>query len=131
MHTLFVHQNFPAQFGHIASHLAERYGHRCSFVSEKPSGHINGVERIQYVVKGGARETTHFCSRTFENQIWHSAAVFEALRARPDIQPDLIVGHSGFVYGGEKVWRLAGELCSALVIRNPRWSVVGGSPRGV
>ena len=34
------------------------------------------------------------------------------------------------VNGGEKVWRLAGGLCSALVGRVPRWSVVGGSRRG-
>ncbi len=97
MHTLFVHQNFPAQFAHIAAHLIEHHGHRCTFVSEKPPGHVNGIEKVQYAVKDGARETTHFCSRTFENQVWHSAAVLEALRARPDIQPDLIVGHSGFL----------------------------------
>jgi len=97
MHILFVHQNFPAQFGHIASHLAQQHGHRCTFVSEKPPGRAGGVERVQYSVKGGAREHTHYCSRTFENQIWHSAAVMDALKARPDIQPDLVVGHSGFL----------------------------------
>ncbi|APZ91674.1 glycosyltransferase [Fuerstiella marisgermanici] len=97
MHVLFVHQNFPAQFGHIAAHLVKQHGHRCTFVSEKPSGHVGGIERIQYSVTGGARASTHFCSRTFENQIWHSAAVMDALKNRPDIQPDLIVGHTGFL----------------------------------
>jgi glycosyltransferase involved in cell wall biosynthesis len=28
--------------------------------------------------------------------MWHTSAVYEALKARPDIQPDLVVGHSGF-----------------------------------
>ena len=28
--------------------------------------------------------------------MWHSEAVYRALHARPDIRPDLIVGHSGF-----------------------------------
>src|SRR5262249_49274681 len=37
-----------------------------------------------------------YCSRTFENNVWHAHAVFEALQGRPDIRPDLIVGHSGF-----------------------------------
>ncbi len=97
MHVLFVHQNFPAQFGHIAAHLIQQHGHRCTFVSEKPAGNVSGIEKVQYSVKGGARETNHFCSRTFENQVWHSAAVLEALQARPDIQPDLIVGHTGFL----------------------------------
>jgi glycosyltransferase involved in cell wall biosynthesis len=96
MHVLFVHQNFPAQFGHIAAYLAQRHGYRCTFVSEKPPGHAGGIERIQYQVKGGATRQNHYCSRTFENAVWHTHAVYEALKARPDVRPDLIVGHSGF-----------------------------------
>jgi glycosyltransferase involved in cell wall biosynthesis len=54
------------------------------------------VERLQYRIRGGATPQTHFFSRTFENNVWHAHAVFEALKNRPDIRPDLIVGHSGF-----------------------------------
>src|SRR6266849_2539025 len=97
MHVIFVHQNFPAQFGHIASYLVKTRGIRCSFVSQQAPGHADGIERIQYHVQGGATEKTHYCSRTFENAIWHSHAVYEALRARPDLKPDLVVGHSGFL----------------------------------
>src|SRR6266446_7336456 len=97
MHVLFVHQNFPAQFGHIASYLVKNKGFRCTFVSQQPPGHGDGIERIQYHVQGGATQQTHYCSRTFENSIWHSHAIYEALRARPDIGPDLIVAHSGFL----------------------------------
>jgi glycosyltransferase involved in cell wall biosynthesis len=97
MHVLFVHQNFPAQFGHIASYLVKNKDYRCTFVSQQPPGHADGIERIQYHVQSGATEKTHYCSRTFENSIWHSHAVYEALRARPDIKPDLIVAHSGFL----------------------------------
>jgi glycosyltransferase involved in cell wall biosynthesis len=96
MHVLFVHQNFPAQFGHIAAYLAKNHGFRCTFVSEKPPGVSDGIERIQYKIRGGATAQNHYCSRTFENAIWHTHAVYEALKARPDIRPDLIVGHSGF-----------------------------------
>ena len=97
MHILFVHKNFPAQFGHIARHLIDRHGYVCTFASEKPPAKWPGLERIQYAPPGGATKSTHFCSRTFENQVWHSQALFDALKARPDIQPDLIVGHCGFV----------------------------------
>lgn len=97
MHILFVHKNYPAQFGHIARHLIDQHGFRCTFVSEKPPSLDNGLERIQYTPKGGALEKTHFSSRTFENQVWHSQVLFDALKDRPDIRPDLIVGHSGFV----------------------------------
>ncbi len=96
MHVVFVHQNFPAQFGHIANYLATNHGFRCTFVSEKPSGHVGPIERIQYQIKGGATKSNHYCTRTFENATWHTHAVYEALQARPDIQPDLVVGHSGF-----------------------------------
>src|SRR5258708_15741550 len=97
MHVLFAHPNFPAQFGHVAAYLVKKLGYRCTFVSQKPPGASNGIERIQYQTKGGATAQTHYCSRSFENAVWHSHAVYEALQARSDIQPDLIVGHSGFL----------------------------------
>ena len=101
MHVLFVHPNFPAQFGHIAHHLAEAKGWRCTFVSETPPGRLptaNGgvIEKLQYKPLGGATQTNHLATRTFENNVWHCDAVLRALLARPDVQPDLIVGHSGF-----------------------------------
>ena len=96
MHVLFVHQSFPAQFGHIAKYLIDHHGYRCTFVSERPSGEVAGIRLVQYSKKGGATERTHFCARTFENQMWHSHALYDAMAAQPEMQPDLIVGHSGF-----------------------------------
>lgn len=96
MHVLYVHQNFPAQFGHIAWHLAKRPGWKCTFVSESAPGTGEGIERIQYKRAGGATQHNHFCSRTFENAIWNCDGVYRALKQRPDVRPDLIVAHSGF-----------------------------------
>lgn len=96
MHVLFVHQNFPAQFGHIARHLVQQKGWRCSFLSETPGGTVDGIEKIQYRTRGGATRDNHFCSRTFENCVWHCDGVYAAMRERSNIRPDLIVGHSGF-----------------------------------
>ncbi|QDU44921.1 D-inositol-3-phosphate glycosyltransferase [Symmachiella dynata] len=101
MHVLFVHNNFPAQFGHIARHLVQNKGFECSFVCEHPSADVDGVRRIQYQAKGGATKATHYCSRTFENATWHAWGVYEAMKAHPEIKPDLIVGHSGF---GSTLW---------------------------
>jgi len=96
MHVLYVHQNFPAQFGHIAWHLSRKAGWKCTFVSETPGGMVQNVEKIQYRRSGGATRQTHFCSRTFENAVFNCDGVHAALKARADIKPDLIVGHSGF-----------------------------------
>ncbi|HZU38494.1 MAG TPA: glycosyltransferase, partial [Gemmataceae bacterium] len=97
MHLLFVHQNFPAQFGHIAAYLVQHKGWRCTFCTQRVPGNVAGIDIVPYQIRGGATEKNHYCSRTFENAIWHSHAVYEALAARPDIQPDLVVAHSGFL----------------------------------
>lgn len=96
MHVLYVHQNFPAQFGHIARHLVNKLSWQCTFVSQKGDAVVDGVQRIGYKLEGGATTQNHYCSRTFENTVWHSEAVYKALKSRPDLRPDLIVGHSGF-----------------------------------
>jgi glycosyltransferase involved in cell wall biosynthesis len=97
MHILFLHHNFPAQFGQVALHLVRTRGFRCTCVSEQPSSGIAEIDQVQYKPASGARAENHYCTRTFENQIWRTHAAFEALRKRPDIKPDLIVAHSGFV----------------------------------
>ena len=96
MHILFVHQNFPAQFGHIAHYLVENHGFQCTFVSQRPEGNVGGIRKIQYQTKGGATAKTHYCARSFENAVAHTHGVFEACEKNRDLQPDLIVGHSGF-----------------------------------
>lgn len=96
MHVLFVHQNFPAQFGPFALRLAQTPGYRCTFVTQKVEGNYRGVQCLKYETRGGATEAVHYCSRTFENGVWHAAGVHDALAAVPDVRPDLVVGHSGF-----------------------------------
>jgi glycosyltransferase involved in cell wall biosynthesis len=96
LNILFVHQNFPAQFGHIARHLTHNLNYRCTFVSERPPGVYDGVRCVQYRPNGGASEKTHYFARGFENGVAHAQGVYDACRAHPDLRPDLIVGHSGF-----------------------------------
>jgi glycosyltransferase involved in cell wall biosynthesis len=93
---LFAHPNFPAQFGPALHRLASRPDVECSFVSRTGAGEIEGVRRIRYELRGGATRSTHYCSRTFENAVWNAHAVYEACKATADLEPDLVVGHSGF-----------------------------------
>lgn len=96
MKVLFFHPNYPGQFGPIAHALARSGQNQVRFVATTGPASIPQIQRINYKPGGGATASTHYCSRTFENTIWHSHAVFNAMKAVPDFQPDLIVGHSGF-----------------------------------
>lgn len=95
MRVLFVHQDYPAQFGHVARRLVSDLGWHCDFVSQLPPGEDGGVRLIQYQPAGGATAATHYCSRTFENAVWHAHAVYEACARELRDAPDLVVGHSG------------------------------------
>ena len=95
MQILFVHPNFPAQFGPVMSRLAARGDVECVFVTRHP-GKMAGVRCVPYKLEGGATRSNHYCSRTFENAIWQMHAIYDACREAKDLHPDLIVGHSGF-----------------------------------
>ncbi|RUL87848.1 glycosyltransferase [Tautonia sociabilis] len=96
MHVLFVHQNFPAQFGHVARYLIRAHGVRCTFVSEKPAGMVEGIRRIRYAPKLKATPDTLYLTRGFENGVGHALGVYNACKSQLKEPPDLIVGHSGF-----------------------------------
>lgn len=96
MHILFIHQNFPAQFRYLAPRLIKEHGWRCTFATAKAEGTLPGVEKVVYTCKGGATKANHVCTQNFENTVWEAHAVYEMLKQRPDVQPDLIVAHTGF-----------------------------------
>lgn len=95
MNILFVHKNFPGQFGPALAYLRSR-GVRCWHVNERVEGHVNGVDCIRYRVQGGATGRNHLSSRSFENAVWHADAIRDAVERAQIPKPDRIVGHSGF-----------------------------------
>ncbi len=96
MHVLFLHQNFPAQFRYIAPRLVQDYGWQCTFMTANDQGSLPGVSKLIYRCTGGATKSNHFASRNFENTVHEAHAVFETLKYRRDLQPDLIIAHTGF-----------------------------------
>jgi glycosyltransferase involved in cell wall biosynthesis len=96
MQILFVHPNYPGQFGPTLKKFTQISGLECLFASKNASGIRDGVRCVPFKLRGGATKNTHYCSRTFENAVWQCHAVYEACQAQPDLKPDLIVGHSGF-----------------------------------
>ena len=45
MHVLYVHPNFPGQFGHIAMHLIKDKGWDCTFVTATAEGLAGAKQR--------------------------------------------------------------------------------------
>jgi glycosyltransferase involved in cell wall biosynthesis len=96
MHILFVHQNFPAQFRYIATRLAAEHGWTISFATERQEDELPGIRKIIYKPRGGATLNNHTCTRNFENAVAHAHGVYEALKLVPEVQPDLVIAHTGF-----------------------------------
>jgi glycosyltransferase involved in cell wall biosynthesis len=94
---LFLHATCPAQFGPTLGRIAARPGVRGWFASRFPGPLPANFEAIPFAPTSGATRQTHYASRTFENMVWHSHAALAALQARPDVQPDVIIAHSGFL----------------------------------
>ena len=95
MELLFVHPNYPGQFGPVLTRLSKQPEFNCVFLSTNAEGLRDGVRCIPFKKQGGATKSTHYCSRTFENAVWSAHAVYEACRDA-QLNPDVIFGHSGF-----------------------------------
>lgn len=96
MHILFIHKNYPAQFGHLAHALVRAGIARCTFVTARPDATSRRVEILHYAPRRPSRPSANPMVASFETYMAHSHGVFEALRRAPHIRPDVIIAHSGF-----------------------------------
>ena len=97
MHVLFVHPDFPAQFRYVAPRLARDRGWNCTFVTRTTlAKDVPGVMRIPYALGSIPGPGTHPCNRRFESTMAHALGVYDALKSRPDLKPDLVVAHGSF-----------------------------------
>ena len=55
MQILFVHNNFPAQFRHVAEHLHRRGSHRLAAIGADFSTPLTGVDLRRYQAPGRSR----------------------------------------------------------------------------
>lgn len=100
MRILFLHPNFPAQFRHVATLLAQDPNNQVVFGCkvENPEWVIPGVRKVLFKVSREARAETHHYVRFLENGVLHGQAMFrvaEQLKSEGFI-PDIIYGHSGW-----------------------------------
>jgi glycosyltransferase involved in cell wall biosynthesis len=97
MHVMFLHPNFPAQFGHIAAYLATEKRWPCTFVTSIDTTHLHlPFVHINYRVKPGPTPKTFYNPDTLQELLDHLGAIYSGLRGTPQIKPDLVVGHMSY-----------------------------------
>jgi glycosyltransferase involved in cell wall biosynthesis len=96
MRVLFVHQNFPGQYVHIARCLAQS-GHQVSFITQPRTIEIEGVRKLEYrpvrPAAGG-----HAYLNELENGVENGLAVARVCQwlDHDGYIPDIVIGHNGW-----------------------------------
>jgi glycosyltransferase involved in cell wall biosynthesis len=98
MNFLFVHNNFPAQFRHVATALARDGRNRVVAIGSMTAREMPGIELHRYDFRQEASPATHSFARRFdiecrraEQVLYLAAAVLQS-----GFVPDVIVVHSGW-----------------------------------
>jgi glycosyltransferase involved in cell wall biosynthesis len=97
MNILFVHQNFPGQFKHLAPALA-RQGHHVVALHINACPSVPGVELVRYDVASRTGQGTHRWLADLEVKTLRGEAAWQAavkLREQGFV-PDVIVAHPGW-----------------------------------
>ncbi len=98
MNVLFVHQNFPAQFKHLAPALAQRHVARVLTLNSSAGEAWEGVPVTRYALSRGGTAGIHPWVGDLEAKVIRGeAAYLAAQRLRRDgFVPDVIVAHPGW-----------------------------------
>jgi glycosyltransferase involved in cell wall biosynthesis len=98
MQILFLHPNFPAQFRHLASLLAQDPNNQVVFGTKREEGSLPQVIKVIYRPARESRAETHHYVRPLENAVLQGQSVYriaEQLKKQGFI-PDIVYGHSGW-----------------------------------
>lgn len=95
---LFIHQNFPGQYRHLAPAIAQRKGARVIGLGERPNVVPPGPQYLRYPTPEGAGEKTHRYLRPVEVAVRRGQAVARALVSlkQKGFVPDIICCHPGW-----------------------------------
>ena len=98
MKILFIHQNFPAQFSHLAKHLVKAGGHELLALKQPPSATFEGVGVAAYKFLHQSEANTHPLLKEMEAKVLRGEAVAEAAKRLKEkgYTPDVIVAHPGW-----------------------------------
>jgi glycosyltransferase involved in cell wall biosynthesis len=97
MNVLFVHNNFPGQFKHVAARLRRLGTGRIAAIGAETAMEIEGVDLRRYSPPS-AQGSVHIFARRFDAECQRAEQVmFTALKLKSEgFEPDLIVAHCGW-----------------------------------
>jgi glycosyltransferase involved in cell wall biosynthesis len=94
---MFVHPNFPAQFGHLAYFLNTEMHWPVTFMTSVDTTHLQlPFNHINYRVYPGPQPKAFFNPDNIQGFFDHMLAIYKGLRTNPRIRPDLVVGHMSY-----------------------------------
>jgi glycosyltransferase involved in cell wall biosynthesis len=95
---LFIHQNFPGQFRHLAAHLARRPGVHVRAIGREHAPGLPGIRLHRYRPHRTGSKDTHPYAKTFEDGELHGQQVLRLLMElkRHGYRPDVVIAHPGW-----------------------------------
>lgn len=98
MKVLFVHQNCPGQFKHLAPRMAAVPGNEVMFITRPGKPELPNVRKLEYTPARKPAASTHRYLRLTEEGILNGqAAAHAAVEAKKQgFRPDVIVAHVGW-----------------------------------
>ena len=98
MKVLFVHNNFPGQYQHIARALATDSSIQIAAIGSSTSQAMSGVNLIRYSLRDVDVSATHPFARRFDMECHRGEQVLYALSslATSGFVPDIIMAHPGW-----------------------------------
>lgn len=98
MRVLLLHNNFPAQYRHIAAALAADPANQVVFATQRDDGEMPRVRKLLYKPARLPRKDTHHYLHPFEGAVLNGQAMFRLCQGlkQNGFVPDVICGHSGW-----------------------------------
>lgn len=98
MKVVFIHQNMPGQYKHLAAALAADPANQVVFITRRAAYAMPGVRRIVYRPHREAEKSIHPYLRSTEDAVLHGQEVARILLGlrKEGFVPDVIVGHPGW-----------------------------------
>jgi glycosyltransferase involved in cell wall biosynthesis len=98
MRILLIHQNFPAQFRHLAEYLIKDAQYQVIAICQPQAPKLKGIKTIEYKPARNVSLRTHHYNRPIEAHTLNGQAVANVLLKLKEsgFIPDIVVGHAAW-----------------------------------